>query len=86
MCSYYNYTKPGNNLFSYYKLLINIIIYYFYKEKKMFTSPKLVANMCCMLFNMITLTELNLHELDQNNQFVHSLIMYVSFNIILHIV
>lgn len=55
-----------------------MIYIFFYTDKKYFsTSTKLVANLCCMLFNMITLTEIDLHELDQNTQFVHSLVTYV---------
>jgi len=47
-------------------------------EKKNFmTSPKLVSNICCMFFNMFTLTEVNLYELDQHSQFVQALFMYV---------
>lgn len=50
----------------------------FYTEKKNFlTSPKLVSNICCMLFNMFTLTEVNVYELNQNSQFVQALFMYV---------
>ncbi|VVC32290.1 Armadillo-type fold,Armadillo-like helical [Cinara cedri] len=45
------------------------------ENKNFSTSPKLVANICCMLYNMFTLTELDLHQLDQNNQFVLALIM-----------
>ena len=49
-----------------------------FTEKKYFlTSPKLVSNICCMLFNMFTLTEVNLYELDQHNQFVQALFLYV---------
>lgn len=69
------------NLVNLFKNIINNYynIFNFYTEKKIFsTSPKLVANLCCMLFNMITLTELDLHKLDQNNQLVHALIMYVT--------
>lgn len=47
-------------------------------EKKHFmTSPKLVSNICCMFFNMFTLTEVNLYELDQHSKFVQALFMYV---------
>ncbi|KAL4141348.1 hypothetical protein QTP88_004003 [Uroleucon formosanum] len=58
--------------------IINLCSYYDYTkpEKKSFvTSPKLVSNICCMFFNMFTLTEVNLYELDQHNQFVQALFM-----------
>lgn len=55
----------------------------FYEEKKYYlASPKLVANICCMLFNMITLTELDLNGVDQNCQFVHALVMYVIYQLL----
>lgn len=50
-----------------------------YTEKRISpTSPKLVANICCMLFNMITMTEVDLHNFNQNTQLVHALITYVT--------
>ncbi|CAI6350539.1 unnamed protein product [Macrosiphum euphorbiae] len=58
--------------------IINLCSYYDYTkpEKKHFmTSPKLVSNICCMFFNMFTLTEVNLYELDQHSQFVQALFM-----------
>ncbi|XP_025200463.1 uncharacterized protein LOC112598268 isoform X2 [Melanaphis sacchari] len=58
--------------------IINLCSYYEYTkpEKNYFlTSPKLVSNVCCMLFNVFTLTEVNLYELDQHNQFVQALFL-----------
>jgi hypothetical protein len=52
-------------------------MFFFIEKSKFSTSPKLVANICCMLFNMITLTGIDLQKFDQNSQFLHSLIMYV---------
>lgn len=39
-----------------------------------------------MLYNMFTLTEFDLHKLDQSNQFVLSLAMYVIYHLISFIV
>ncbi|XP_022163641.1 uncharacterized protein LOC111029096 isoform X2 [Myzus persicae] len=58
--------------------IINLCSYYDYTkpEKKNFlTSPKLVSNICCMVFNMFTLTEVNLYELNQHNQFIQALVL-----------
>ncbi|CAH1714893.1 unnamed protein product, partial [Aphis gossypii] len=58
--------------------IINLCSYYDYtkpEKKYFFTSPKLVSNICCMLFNMFTLTEVNLYELNQHNQFVQALFL-----------
>ncbi|KAL5241549.1 hypothetical protein ACI65C_008959 [Semiaphis heraclei] len=58
--------------------IINLCSYYDYTkpEKQNFlTSPKLVSNICCMFFNMFTLTEVNLYELDQHSKFVQALFL-----------
>ncbi|XP_050420715.1 uncharacterized protein LOC126833423 isoform X2 [Adelges cooleyi] len=49
---------------------------YFKPKGKVFlpSSPKLVANICCMLFNMITLTELDLNIFNENELLVSALV------------